>query len=472
MDSQNRQESWKLGRCRLFRSGAYILGLATGRALLTRGRVLDAERMKNDYYASLISYSPNGNVLAVGLGNTVYGWSEETGMQRLNVGMNNGTLLTSIAFSSDEGGKAILAIGRSNNLLTLMSIYDCTDVADRDRVLPRFEFHQPTYCLSWKPTCTTRPSRNPCRSRPLPESTEELLVGDRAGQVWYYSVEWPERWEVLRDNWGGEMILLAVINVHKESICGLTWSRTGSQFATGGNDNLCFLFDSAKIGDRWARAVRDLARAGESSADSDSSTDGVYFPFAVPAAVELGQGDERHKWVHKAAVKAIAFCPWQDSLIATGGGFYDRRIHFHHTLSGTTLATIDVSAQVTSLVWSSTRREIAATLGFSRTAHPYRVAVFSWPACHLITAIPWAGDLRALHAIAYPLESSDTQRSEVDYRNRKAECIVVVSSKEDLRFYDLWPPTEKSVVCGVGMLGGSDILEHISGIDKDVGVIR
>lgn len=199
---------------------------------------------------------------------------------------------------------------------------------------------------------------------------------------------------------------------------------------------------------------------------------GIRRAFAVPAAVELRQGDERHKWVHKAAVKAIAFCPWQDSLIATGGGFYDRRIHFHHTLSGTTLATIDVSAQVTSLVWSSTRREIAATLGFSRTAHPYRVAVFSWPACHLITAIPWAGDLRALHAIAYPLESSDTQRSEVDYRNRKAECIVVVSSKEDLRFYDLWPPTEKSVVCGVGMLGGSDILEHISGIDKDVGVIR
>lgn len=55
-------------------------------------------------------------------------------------------------------------------------------------------------------------------------------------------------------------------------------------------------------------------------------------------------------WRHLAAVKAIAFCPWRPSLLATGGGSNDKMIHFFHTTSGTTLATIAVSAQVTSLV--------------------------------------------------------------------------------------------------------------------------
>merc|ERR1711939_1107560 len=75
-------------------------------------------------------------------------------------------------------------------------------------------------------------------------------------------------------------------------------------------------------------------------------------------------GQERHVFTLNAAVKAIAFAPWQPSLIAAGGGSNDRCIHFFHTLSGAALATIDCHAQVTSLIWSEKRREIVATFGF------------------------------------------------------------------------------------------------------------
>lgn len=53
---------------------------------------------------------------------------------------------------------------------------------------------------------------------------------------------------------------------------------------------------------------------------------------------------------HAAAVKAIAFAPWQPTLVATSGGSNDRQIHFYHTTSGSALAVINVFAQVTSLV--------------------------------------------------------------------------------------------------------------------------
>ena len=86
--------------------------------------------------------------------------------------------------------------------------------------------------------------------------------------------------------------------------------------------------------------------------------------------------------------------------MAIGGGSNDRCIHFYHTVSGACLATIDCAAQVTSLVWSTTRRQIAATFGFAQPEHPFRIAVL--------------GE-------------------------------------------------------GVGVLGGSEILEHLHGIDRDEG---
>ena len=112
-------------------------------------------------------------------------------------------------------------------------------------------------------------------------------------------------------------------------------------------------------------------------------------------------------FAHSAAVKALAFAPWQPTLLASGGGSNDRQIHFHHTESGTALAVINVFAQVTSLVWSTTRREIAATFGYAQPEHEVRIAVFAWPDCECVVRIPWERKLngeigRALWAIPYP----------------------------------------------------------------------
>jgi cell division cycle protein 20 (cofactor of APC complex) len=34
---------------------------------------------------------------------------------------------------------------------------------------------------------------------------------------------------------------------------------------------------------------------------------------------------------HKAAVKALAWCPWQRNLLATGGGSSDKTMRFWNT---------------------------------------------------------------------------------------------------------------------------------------------
>lgn len=191
---------------------------------------------------------------------------------------------------------------------------------------------------------------------------------------------------------------------------------------------------------------------------------------------EVKAGSEKHRWVHGAAVKAIAFCPWRDGLVATGGGSNDKCIHFFHTTSGASLATISVAAQVTSLVWSTTRREICATFGYAQPDHPYRIAVFSWPECKQVAAIPWDGEHRALYAIPYlggPNESH-TSREGGRGLSRTAQegCIVVASSDESVKFHEVWTANQKATSGGEGLLGGSDILEGLEGIDKEGEIIR
>ncbi|GAP92829.2 putative WD40 repeat-like protein [Rosellinia necatrix] len=480
-------------------------------------KVLDAPGLRDDFYCSIMDYSRSCNTLAVGLGNLLYGWSEATGVTLLNGGAKDGSWLTSVAFSSEQGGKSILAFGRSNGSLSLMSLFDS--------LLPRFEAQQPApvACLCWRPTVAMRPSLNPSNAGAM-VSTEDLLVGDEMGELYYYSVEWPEPWEVARENWPGSMTLMVRIKIHSQQICGLAWSPSGEDFATGGNDNLCCLFQADRVLETRDEETTTAARAEMiaptstsaavgASSSSSSSAPPSRFPSRPPtitpiptsrcpaspggrggAAVAsrtggdadyytmprnlvryLPAGSEKHRWVHAAAVKAIAFCPWRAGLVATGGGSNDKCIHFYHTTSGSALATIAVAAQVTALIWSRTRREIAATFGYAQPDHPYRIAVFSWPDCRQVAAVPWdGGEHRALYAVAYPGGPSDTYRTRERRRSRTAEegCVVVASSDESVKFHEVWLAGRKTTALGSGVLAGSDILEMEEGIDKEGDVIR
>ncbi len=103
---------------------------------------------------------------------------------------------------------------------------------------------------------------------------------------------------------------------------------------------------------------------------------------------------------------------------------------------------------------------------------PVRVAVFSWPECKQVAAIPWEGPHRALYAISYP---RGPHSEGVDQRRGTAAaegCLVIAASDESVKFHEVWPDDRKAATGGVGMLGGSDILEDLEGIDKEGDVIR
>jgi WD40 repeat protein len=97
---------------------------------------------------------------------------------------------------------------------------------------------------------------------------------------------------------------------HEQEVCGLKWSPSGQQLASGGNDNLLHLWDAA-------------------AASSQGPT-----PY-------LHRLDD-----HQAAVKALAWCPFQSNLLASGGGTADRCIKFWNTHTGSCVNSIDTNSQV------------------------------------------------------------------------------------------------------------------------------
>ncbi|KAF2581687.1 hypothetical protein F2Q68_00001604 [Brassica cretica] len=72
------------------------------------------------------------------------------------------------------------------------------------------------------------------------------------------------------------------------------------------------------------------------------------------------------KIVAKGYYKALAWCPFQANLLATGGGGGDRTIKFWNTRTGACLNSVDTGSQVCSLLWSKNERELLSSHGFTQ----------------------------------------------------------------------------------------------------------
>lgn len=124
---------------------------------------------------------------------------------------------------------------------------------------------------------------------------------------------------------------------HSDKVCGVKWSPCRRYIATGGNDNRVHIWD-----------YRNLRGAG--------ACKGPVKPFmSLP---------ER---AHKSAIKAIAWCPWKNGVLATGGGTSCRSIRLTNIFNGNSLARVkDTGSQVMGLLWSEKHRELLSSHGLEK----------------------------------------------------------------------------------------------------------
>ena len=150
-------------------------------------------------------------------------------------------------------------------------------------------------------------------------NNETLTSGSRDSSIVHRDTRSPSR-------------VIGRLQGHTQEVCGLKWAPNGTQLASGGNDNLLNIWDERRLG---------------SAAHGSSS-----LPLYV-----LDR--------HKAAVKALAWCPWQKHVLASGGGTADRMIRFWNLQTGHFINAVDTHSQVCALQWSMHDRELVSSHGYS-----------------------------------------------------------------------------------------------------------
>ncbi|CAF0725770.1 unnamed protein product [Didymodactylos carnosus] len=162
---------------------------------------------------------------------------------------------------------------------------------------------------------------------------------------------------------------------HRQEVCGLKWSPDRQLLASGGNDNRLLV---------WNQSC---------STPIQTYTD------------------------HTAAVKAIAWSPHQQGLLASGGGTADRYIRFWNTLTAQNLQCIDTGSQVCNLAWSKHSNELVSTHGYSQN----QIIVWKYP-----TMVQLARLTGHTFRVLYLAVSPD------------GESIVTGAGDETLRFWNVF----------------------------------
>ncbi|XP_068560273.1 cell division cycle protein 20 homolog B-like [Cebidichthys violaceus] len=125
--------------------------------------------------------------------------------------------------------------------------------------------------------------------------------------------------------------------VQEEEVCGLQWSPGGDRLASGSAGGRLRV---------WGGDVAGVAGSRQ--------------PIAT--------------MTQPSAVKAMAWCPWQRKVIATGGGWNDGELRVWDTDSGTCVTSANTNSQICSLRWAERSRRLVTGHGLPH----HRVTCWSW----------------------------------------------------------------------------------------------
>ncbi|XP_053572164.1 LOW QUALITY PROTEIN: cell division cycle protein 20 homolog [Bombina bombina] len=203
-----------------------------------------------------------------------------------------------------------------------------------------------------------------------------LSSGSRTGHIHHHDVRVAEHH-------------VATLEGHTQEVSGLKWSPDGRYLAGGGNDNLVNVWPAVQ---------------GDS---------GEFSPVQTFTQ-------------HLAAVKAVAWCPWQSNVLATGGGTNDRHIRIWNVCSGACLNAIDTHSQVCSILWSSNYRELISGHGFAQNL----LVVWKYPTMAKVTELK--GHTVRVLSLAMSPDGSRVVSASADVTLRLWKCIEMdpVKKKE------------------------------------------
>lgn len=173
-------------------------------------KVLDAPALQDDFYLNLVDWSPL-NVLAVGLGSSVYLWSACTSKVTKLCDLGSDGSVTSVSWAQRG---THLAVGTNTGQVQLWETCECKLVRTMEGHTARVG------TMSW--------------------NAHTLASGSR------------DRFVFLRDVRSQDPTISRLVG-HRQEVCGLKWSFEHNQLASGGNDNKLFVWTAKKVSEPLIR---------------------------------------------------------------------------------------------------------------------------------------------------------------------------------------------------------------------------
>jgi len=332
-------------------------------------RVLDAPKIGDDFYSELLDWSIN-NKVAIVLDSSVYIWDATRGTTHTIGNKDEIKSIYSLKWSNDgsylgigtgKGETQIWDVVKNKKLRTIKVTIDNTLNVDLNK--SKDIYNKNLLKIENSKIVDFMNSRIGC----LSWNKNILTSAFSNGYLHHNDVR-------IKDS------LIQSIQAHESTICGLKWRNDGEYLATGGNDN------TVKV---WE------------------------LKSSVPCMVKTD---------HSAAVKAIAWCPWQLNLLATGGGLSDKSLRLWNVVTQANLKTIKTKSQITSIIWSNHYSELLTTHGYSTND----INVWKFPTLDCISNIK-AHDSRILYSALSP----------------DGQTVATVASDENLKFWSIFKQQSK-----------------------------
>ena len=289
-------------------------------------RILDAPQLIDDYYLNLLDWG-NQNILSVCLGPSVYLWNANNGQTHLLTTSNNNENICSVSFMNNG---SCLGIGHNNGITELWDIEKNSKIRNLNGHSNRVS------CLNWN--CYL------------------LSTGSKDSLILNHDVRIKEH------------IIHKLINGHNKEVCSLKWDNEFNILASGGNDNIICLWDIKKSQNQ-KNSIWNLFES-KNSFQYNNNSNSIISPLYTFTN-------------HIAAVKALAWSPWQRGILASGGGKKDHSIKFFNAENGQLNYSIDTGSQVCQLIWNKYEKELISSHGYSKN----QIAVWSYPKMNKIAEL-------------------------------------------------------------------------------------
>ena len=271
-------------------------------------RILDAPNLIDDYYLNLLDWGKE-NIIAIALSDEIYLWNDNNSRSSLLVSYEQGN------YSSDENSNYITSLSWMQNGLYLgvglsKGSIQLWDINKKIKLKDIEAHNKRVSCLAWNHNILSSGSK------------------DRYIKNFDIRLKTPE---------------ISFIKKHRQEICSLKYSLEGDLLASGGNDNIAYIWDIRNLKNNILNLL------------FDSNSKNLYEekPYSVNN-------------FHQAAVKAMSWCPWKRHVLATGGGCKDKTIKIFSCDSNKLTRNIDTGSQVCALLWNEKEKEIISSHGYNK----------------------------------------------------------------------------------------------------------